>query len=366
MKALTAVTAYEKFIKERDHGLERVLAKYSKAISDIVAVLKVRAQEVAGHMVTTSQHRDQLKRARQQFHDALAPYFDMGISRATALMQEMRRTTYLISAAGASQAISATLQKEHTLKISRDDLRQVLKDETHAGGPVELRMELGFGRLLRAAVDAFQLSQVMGSTALETIERVGRSFPRTEKTSHRRRVMAKLQEAERKKDDPEIAISELGIEQDDWDAAVEDYLSDQLIVSRAPYDRIFQEDSETPEYFQRAVWEVEQDLTNDFVDQVRDGENEAANQAGINDFSWIAIVDKKTDECCLLRDGLTISEIEARLAAGDDMGGCDATSCPAHPFCRCRLAPMTKNIPDEQPTDFGSFDGFLRDQANKI
>lgn len=356
MKPLITVPAYEKFLLDRDQGLERVLAKYSRAMSHIVLALKLRSEEVASHFAVTGIHKDQLKRARIHFEDHVRPYFEMAIQRAEALTLSMRKTVYLISAAGQSHAIARTLDRKTTLSISKDEIRDVLKDESHLGGPVGLRCELSFHRLLRDVVDAFQLSQVMSSTPQETIERIGRSFPRFEKVKARRNVMAKLKESFAPKE-PEVEISEFGIDAADWEAAVQDYLSTEIPQGRAPYDKIFDDASDTPEYFQRSRWEVEQELTNDFVDQVRSGENEAASQAGIDDFQWIAIVDSKTDECCFERDGLTMTEIDETVK--DEFDG----PPPIHPNCRCRLAPMVKEMPEESAPDFGSFDSWLANKA---
>lgn len=369
MKPLTSVPAYEKFIKERDAGLERVLTKYSIQMGGIVDALRTKAEQVASHMLATGRHKDQLKKARQHFQDGLEPYFDMAIARATALVVAMRKTSYVISAAGHSAAIAATLQKPAALHITKLDMAMVAGSESHSGGTIDLRLEIGFHRLLRDIVDAFQLSQVMSSNVTETIERIRRAFPKGQKVSKTKRVMAKMTEAAKKKDDdelemPSIEISEEGIDPQTWDVALNDYLEEQIPFGRAPYDKLFyaEQTDEGIETYTRYSWEVEQEMTNDFIDNVRDGENESANQMGIDDFQWIAIVDTKTDECCLQRDGLTTTEIEAKIESGDIDDDC-GSSAPAHFNCRCRMAPMSDDIPDTQPPDFQGFDDWLSEKG---
>ena len=111
----------------------------------------------------------------------------------------------------------------------------------------------------------------------------------------------------------------------------------------------------------RYSWEVEQDLVYDFVKSVRKGEIDAAKENGYNEFVWIAIVDKRTDVCCLWRDGLTTKEIEKQLKGRSKKERCnDAVTPPAHPNCRCRLAPVTDALPSKPIKDLGDFETWLK------
>jgi hypothetical protein len=112
------------------------------------------------------------------------------------------------------------------------------------------------------------------------------------------------------------------------------------------------------------AWEFERDLTNEFVKSVRDGQVDGANQAGITDFVWVAIIDSATDACCRWRDGLLISEIEKQLDEHkDDDEECDldddGLTPPLHFSCRCTLAPATDNIPDKPNADTKDFEEWL-------
>jgi hypothetical protein len=132
------------------------------------------------------------------------------------------------------------------------------------------------------------------------------------------------------------------------------------IYKRGPDDQTLFYDVTTGEEKERYTWEVEQELTEDFVQSVRSGEQEAAKAQGINDFMWIAILDKATDECCALRDGHSSSEIEDMLDQGKlDSEDCDAIVAPGHFNCRCQSAPMTDDLPERVEIDYGSFDDWL-------
>jgi hypothetical protein len=120
---------------------------------------------------------------------------------------------------------------------------------------------------------------------------------------------------------------------------------------------------ELPEGDKIYGWELEQQLTHDFVKSVRDGQIDAANVNGINEFIWIAIIDQRTCElCCEWRSGLTTSEIEKTLADNPELKEhCDVVVPPAHFNCRCGIAPVAIDLEttDIQTTDAKEFDDWL-------
>ena len=127
---------------------------------------------------------------------------------------------------------------------------------------------------------------------------------------------------------------------------------------------LFRSNQPTAEGEEYYAWEYERDITNDFVYAVREGAIEAAKENGITDFVWIAVVDDKTDACCLWRDGLLTSEIEAKLKEHEsededcNLGGSGLVP-PLHFNCRCSLAPATDAIPQKPEVDYASFDKWL-------
>lgn len=373
-RALTESKAFVRFVAQRDAGLERVLAKYSVEISKIIDSIKLKAKEVASHMLITGIDPSALKRNREAFEHQMRPMFQMAVERTTGLVLSLRRTTFVISAVGQAHAIAKVLDQEPKLKIDRTHIADHKDKEMQLGGDVRSRIDLAYSRLLRDLIDALQMSQTMGESPKETLSRIERASPRAVAQKRAKRVMARMSESgsvpvgtfrggSQGFDDDLMFFSP-----DEWDQAVEDYLADEVPFGRAPYDKVFyaEQTDEGIETYTRYQWQVEQEVTDDFIDSVRDGENEAANQAGIDDFQWLAITDSKTDECCFDRDGLTITEIEEGLDNGSiDGDECDATSAPGHFKCRCRMAPMSKDMPEESEPDFGAFDAWIEERGKE-
>jgi hypothetical protein len=384
MKPLTDSPHYRDFIASRDRAMETILQKYLRAMGQTVSFLIKRTEEVVSHMASHPANHAEFKRRRQELEKRLDPFFHMASEQSLYLLQSLRRTVYTLSYAGQAEAISRVLQKKFYYTFNRKDFEDIRHDDTKLGANPRLQVELAYSRLFRDVLDAFQLSQVQDSPRDETIERVIRAFPRERADSKPSRKMAPMKEAAaflplgkfRKygdfstdmppsgaSDEPDLTdLSSGTIEPEEWTGILDDYFSEYFpgdSYLRSPYGRIFDTEDGA-----RYEWQLERDVTEDFVSQVRDGENEAANDQGITDFQWIAVVDDKTDDCCLWRDGLTTEEIEKALKSQHSDDECDAVAVPAHPLCRCRMAPMTKDMPEESQADFSSFDDWLEHQAD--
>jgi hypothetical protein len=365
-KPLTDSKRYRDFVQERDAGLERVLMKYQAGLSAIVGGLKRRAEEVALHMSYRKPHDSMINAASKEFERRIEGDFKTAAEDAAWLLHTMRMTVYTLSAAGQAEAISRGLGKSTKLSLSKADLLAHRSRDMHFGGTISARCDLEFKRLLHDVSEAFHLSLVMqkpDDKPQEMLDRIARAFPK-EKRVIRPKPMAKMQEAAKQKvADSQRPVNALLISPEDWQDAVNDYMSEELLTDRSPRGKLYgvdYDEAPTAEDEIRYQWQLENQVTQDFVDSVRSGENEAANQNGINDFLWIAIVDSKTDDCCLSRDGLTTREIEAKLDQGYDMGDSEESVAPAHFNCRCRMSPMTEDFPEVDPPDFGGFDEWLR------
>lgn len=359
---LTASPRFVKFTRQRDAGLERVLAKYSVQVTAVLDTLKRDSCAISAHMHAIGASTAMLKRTVEAFEHRLKPLFQRGAERTAGLILSLRRTTLVISAAGQGYAIQRALSSDTKPSVTRKHIADHKAKEMMLGGNVHARVDLAFTRLLHSVVDAFQMSQVMGSTPAETIERIERAFPKTVKHKRPKRVMARMTEAGR---DPRFNSGEF-YTPDEWDEAVADYLDDEVPLGRAPYDKVFYSEAsgDSIETYERYQWQVEAEMTDDFVDSVRDGENYAANAQGVNDFEFIAIIDSHTDECCYQCDGLSITEIQAKIDSGEfEPSQIGLKVCPRHPFCRCRLAPMTTTMPEESGPDWGEFDDWLYEKG---
>ena len=344
--------------------MELVLAKYSHAISAVVKTLELRSTEIASRNLIKNLSPGHMKASRDSFEHQLRPVYQMAVERISALIQSLRKTTYAITVVSQSYALARTINKPKINYLAINNIASLVKKEMQLGGSVQGRVDLALSRLLRDVVDAYQMNQVMGGTVQECLERIERAFPKKVIQKRPPKVMARLKEAKKRDDDfedVEINTSDF-IDQQTWDKALEDYFEDYLPEGRGPYDKVFyaQYTDEGLETYERYQWQVESEMTDDFVDSVRAGENEAANAQGINDFQFIAIVDSKTDDCCFERDGLSTTEIEQKLDAGEleDMDG--AISAPLHPFCRCRMAPLLEDMPQESGPNWSEFDDWLK------
>lgn len=372
LKPLTDSKRYEKFIRQRDEGLQDVLAKYTARIDDVVAAIQVQAEQIASHLWGRNGGGYLMaKRNRDEFAKRLTPWFELGIQQTEALIKQLRRTTYVLSYVGQAEAIGRALAQRTKVNLSADEIKQVMHRETLHGGDLLSRTELAFHRLLRDVIDAYQLSQVQGSDQKETLERIQRAFPRKGKRPPRK--MAAMKEAARDlpdENDPLIIGLDIDngfshfVTDQEWQDSLEDYFADYIPAGRGPYDQVFAAGA-AGEDESRYQWQVEQEVADDFIHSVRSGEVDSANANGINDGVWIALLDKKTcTDCCAPRDGMTSSEIEDALKSGDlDASACDAIIPPAHGWCRCRWAGATEDLPAKTPPDFGSWDDWLADKA---
>jgi hypothetical protein len=104
------------------------------------------------------------------------------------------------------------------------------------------------------------------------------------------------------------------------------------------------------------AWEVEQKATNEWLQSVKDGTNQAAKEAGVEDLLWIAFLDDKTRHEHERRDGLTSTEIEDKLkndpAWKDDPYG---SIGPSGFNCRCRSVPYIPEADDKKAGDFSEW-----------
>lgn len=139
-----------------------------------------------------------------------------------------------------------------------------------------------------------------------------------------------------------------------WDEILDDYHNEMIHVDRSP-GAIAAGAAEGDPYY---AWELERDVVNDFVQQVRSGQVDAANINGITDFVVISVIDDKTcegccdDYGCVDFDGLLTSEVE-KMTKGK------YSAPPYHFNCRCALAPATDDIPDKPESNEKDFNAWL-------
>lgn len=353
---------YKKFTRDRNHALENI---HLNAQLDISRLLYEALDSVTGfisHMALTQEvslnHLSYLSRQ-------LDSYIEMKFAPLAALLErrilKMRRATFVLTYLAELEAIARATRK--TKSMNSMDFKQKIhtqvNQETILGQEWSKRIYVTLQSQKYKIVSAFQRAITREESPIEIVGSVKKSYPPIQSYRKPPRALKKVKEAAKKpgEDDGNEFDFYAGLTNDeDWDLAVQAYRDTELPPSR--FDSTPTYDPEAG--YQRFSWEIEQELTDDFVKQVRDGQVEAATDLGIKDFVWVAVIDNKTcDTCCLPRNGKTVSEIESMLNTGElDEDECDAVSPPAHPYCRCDLAPVGSTDEVEGP-DWKSFDDWL-------
>jgi len=243
------------------------------------------------------------------------------------------------------------------VKIDRLHHEGIGKD-TLLGGDLDERLDVMVWHMLSAMVVAYRRGILQGDDREEMELRLKRAFPKTIRVKRQPRLR-RLKEAadDRKREDPEI---DMGFEDvHGWDEFEQLYTEVNTGYRRDPRLR---DDMDIMEFT-----DLEREATEEFVQQVRDGEVEAANDAGIDDFLWIAVLDTHTcEECCAKRDGLSTKEIEDKLDKEWKNDDCDATVPPAHPNCRCIIAPIDTEKLDKVEVPYKSVDEWLNEGAANL
>ena len=331
--------AYRKFIAERDSALETIYLRANEEINDLLRRAMQRALEIVTYRFAQVSSDDMLtvrgRRNTEAIDHDIAVDFNVTARHMTLIVHEMNQAVYALSLVGEAEAIGRALKQPAKYEVRQKSV-QDLAGEDAQGESVEGRMGLALARVRRDIMDAVELARVKQETTQEAIERVKAVLPKPRLVKRPKKKLAKVTEAF---DLPGESFSFGFIDDATWQKVISAYLDQYIPKWRGP-ESVFDVEIEglTEEWY---AWEVEQYLANEFVSKVRQGQDEAAKQNGVVDMQWIAVVDDKTDECCLWRDGLTSTEIEQELNSGkhkDDE--CDSVVPPAHFNCRCTMAPM--------------------------
>ena len=354
MPGLNASPKYRAFIQDRDRALEKLLSNTHARITDYTsAALREIESECAllchrRDMSTVSNTRaiiHQLdERIQRAFH-----YLGILISRE---INALLKRSYVLAAVGEAEAIArATGSAEY--KVEGKNAKQTNPER------VQYILNLSRYKILKA----FEQGIVLEETAAEIMERVRNSLPEAKQYRKPPRSLKPLKEAATPEDerDPRKDAASGFVTDEDWQDVVYDYTRTYIpqYSQRGEYVTNWGKDDEMEV---RYGWEIESETNHALVDQVRSGQNEIAKQNGYTDMVWIAILDDRTDECCEWRNGLTSTEIEAKLEGEHADDDCDAIVPPAHFNCRCTLAPYTEEMGEPEKVDFSDFDEWLKNQ----
>jgi hypothetical protein len=243
--------------------------------------------------------------------------------------------------------------------------------ELEAGGSVADRAAYYLAKIKNKMLERQRLFELTEEQL--TASDLFQCLPKRKRLSTARPELRKTPRLQEKAKDPEkfVNMADSFVSPSEWNDIVDAYTDKYVPFNRSPDVSFGLDDVEElrPGFEARHTdavyqWELEQDVTNDFVSLVREGQVDAANQNGYTDFVWIAVVDDVTDDCCLWRDGLLTSEIEAELKKRKT-DKCQVSVPPAHFNCRCSIAPVTDAIDEQNVPDFdiGDFNAWLDQKA---
>lgn len=351
---------YKTFVDERNIALERI---ESNAQLDISRLTHESLESITGyvsHMILTKRlAHENVQQAAQSLDSFIHVRFQVTTELVYRRILRLRRAVFVLSYLGELEAIArATQRTMHTDPFefkSRINAQGRIKDVK--GKLLSASLFQAFHKLKTKILNAFISAVTSDKKDGEILEAVQKVYPPIQVYKRPPRALKPIHEANSDpKDKKEFDFYHNLTNDDDWDLAVKAYKDTELPPSRFDDEAFYNPKSGTMQY----SWELEQDVTDDFVKQVRDGQVQAATDLGVKDFVWVAVIDKKTCEvCCMPRAGKTTSEIEAMLSSGDlDKDECDAVTPPAHPYCRCDIAPVASTDPVEGP-DWKDFNDWL-------
>ena len=360
MVALKDSPKYKNFIEERNKTLEILHTNAQLQIKDVLNETFSRAVGVVA-MNYKRLHKSLAVYNLKHEMDLLEKDIDRALQShvymIAKIMANMKKYSFLLSHAATTEAIGIALNKNTISHVSRETLETKKEHSRHLHGTNEQRVMLYMSKIKVNMILVVQRSLTFGYDQREMLEKLFAVLPKKKVYRKPKRVLKNLKEAGRAP--ASLDMGSFFIPDEEWDALVQDYLKEYIPFTRSPEAVVA--GVRTPEGMDYIYeWELERDVTQSFVEQVRDGELAAAKENGIMDFVWIAVVDDRTDECCLWRDGLTTKQIEAELKGSHKDDECDGIVPPIHFNCRCDLSPTTDAMPEAPASNAKEFDEWLQ------
>lgn len=351
---------YRDFVNERDKVLEELLRNTNRRVTDILrgvffnamTVIEIhyrRAHKEEADIVSIRTHGRMLQERLDQLFLAASLEITKSVKR-------LRKSTFLLASAGESEAIGRAITKPVIMNVASQEL-DIVAGQPKDDATLESKILISLDTLMHKIISTFNRQLLISKPTDEALQRILLCFPKQK--TYGERPIRKLKKILREADTPPKDEFATGFVDDaEWEDMLDLYRREVIPNWRGPEYVL---DQKTPkasadDYY---AWEMEQEITDDFVNMVRQGQVDAAKKNGIEDFVWIAVVDDRTDDCCLWRDGLTTTEIELRLKTDRKDDECQVTVPPAHFNCRCSLAPVTEALPEEPDSLVGEFEDWL-------
>lgn len=360
-QSLSNSQVYRSFVTARDVALEDL---YKRAMSEISDVLRGTFETAA---LTIKANYDKIESSKFEpiisrntttdMDRTIDALFVMATQSIVLIQKRLRRTAFKLAKASETEAIGRALQKKVINKIKRESVESVEKSKSPSGGELSQRIDFVLSKLRRRLMTEVSRAAIISQPWKELAPVLFKIFPKSKSLQSRRRILKKAVMLEADRPGFEFGIDQISDEE--WGEIVADYMAEYVPRWRGP-DSVLEQAGPKPTKDDFYAWELEQEMTQDFVKAVREGQIEAAKDEGITEFIWIAIVDDKTDDCCMWRDGLLTSEIEYELKTKRADDECKSAVPPAHFNCRCTLAPATEYLPESPPTvDLTEFNEWL-------
>jgi len=342
---------YRAFVQKRDQVLEKLLRNTQKEITDYTNIAFSDIQNQCIRIAMANNGAENARFAVQSFEREVDRVLSDLAKRISYARERLMRLTHIFTVVSEAEAIARVkMGGKYNANIQRKK--------------VDLsRIVYSLNKLKYKLLRSFEFGMISEEDPNEVQSRIISDFPKIQAYKRPPKVLKKVKEADAQPKKPKVDASIGFVTDQEWDEIVTAYKSDYIPRFRGPksvYDIKSGKGEDLEEWY---GWEIEKELNQDFIQQVRDGQIDAANQNGFTDMVWIAIIDDRTDECCLWRNGLTTKEIESRLEemGGVDDEGCDAVVPAAHFNCRCTLAPYSEDIETIPHPDFKDFDAWLNE-----
>jgi hypothetical protein len=378
MKSGNESKPYRKFRQATERALEEIHRNAQIEINDIArnaftqlvaqAVLTLKRLPYGVAMNKATQ--DTLTQTNAHMDALLVPL----ANEMAGAIKRLKRRAFILSYVASAEAAGRLTGKETQFSIAPGEIDEAISKNSD-GVPLINRTMLALSRVKRKILDALEFSIVQELPEDEAIEKIMGALPKTRTVVRPKKAIQKLTEADFPFDEDSesefttaaigtaempVALSSGFVSDQDWNDIVDAYKQAYVPKYRGP-ESVITDLEPKPDGSEWYGWEIEKETTHEFVKDVRDAAKRGESENGITDFVFVAIVDDKTDECCLWRDGLLTSEIEERLSdhEDDDEGCGDGIVPPIHFNCRCTLAPAVDDIPDVPDNKLAEFEEWL-------
>lgn len=363
-KGLLESKQYRNFISDRDKALEKIHQNAQLDVSRFVHEALTKIEKEVLHLAHRG-HQTALnvQSLSYQLEMVTLQILTQLVSKLSFRFKSLRRSTYSLSYLAQLEAIGRAIRTHKKVAhLSAKKIQTVVNSTTIQDQDLTLKIWLDVMKLRERFMTAFRLALIQELPSKEVLAKVKKTFPKIRIFKKAPRQLSPIKDSPKKVKEANYLIGDKknfsfkAIDQDQWESTLDDYKDTQLPHSRFDSDAIemgAEEDNQI-----QYTWELEQTLTQDFVDRVRQGDIEGAQALGIEEFIWVAVIDDRTDTCCLERNGLTTSEIAGKVEEEDFDSDCDALYPPAHFNCRCQLSPVASADEVEGP-NWASFKDWL-------